>query len=54
MRAPHIIYIVLLTFSLTVDCIKHGQPKTGEYNAVISLFGAALSIALLWWGGFWS
>jgi LPXTG-motif cell wall-anchored protein len=46
--------IVLAAMSLGIDLQNHGKPKTGNNNFVISLIGTAITIALLWWGGFFS
>lgn len=51
-RAPQIIYICLMVFSLAIDIERHGKPKTGNHNAWAGLLGAALGSTLLWWGGF--
>lgn len=48
---PQIIYIVLLSMSLGMSAAKHGErrPDYSFWNAVIS---AAVTLHLLWWGGF--
>ena len=52
MNAPQIIWIVLITISLTYDLIKHGERKEGRHDFVASVIGAAATFLLLWWGGF--
>jgi len=52
MRAPQIILIILLAMSLSFNLIKHGEPRKAEYNFWITLFSTVMTVALLWWGGF--
>jgi hypothetical protein len=53
--APQIIYLMLITASLTITAIGHGKPKTEQNNNVwTSAAAAATGLALLWWGGFFS
>lgn len=53
MGAPQIIMIVLLTLSVSRGVLKHGE-SDGTISAGQSAFGAALTVALLWWGGFFA
>ena len=43
----------LYAISLLVNANQHGKPQEPT-NFWIRLFSVALSVALLWWGGFWS
>lgn len=52
MNAAQIIWIVLVTISLTYSLIKHGEPKEGKHDFGTDVVAAALVAALLWWGGF--
>lgn len=52
MRAPQIIYIVLISIRLLYTAYKHGQPRDDDYNILIALIGTALGVGLLIWGGF--
>jgi LPXTG-motif cell wall-anchored protein len=54
MHTPQIIMIILIVLGVGVDLERHGKPKTGEHNIGWSLFGAAVTVALLWWGGFFA
>jgi uncharacterized membrane protein len=51
---PQWIYIVLMVIGLFVSIERHGRPREGTYNGVASIISAALGIALLYWGGFFS
>lgn len=52
MRAPQIIMIAIYAVSVGISIAKHGEPKTGEYHGPGAFIGAAIGIAILWWGGF--
>ena len=54
MNAPQIVWIVLVAINLVSEAEKHGKPKTGKHNFLISVTGAALAVGILYWGGFWS
>ncbi len=47
-----LIYIVLAVLGLGITLAKHGEPKTGEHNILVTLINAILVFALLYWGGF--
>lgn len=49
---PQIIMIAWFTAALVLAATMHGKPRTGNYNAVISLVVLVLEFALLCWGGF--
>jgi LPXTG-motif cell wall-anchored protein len=51
---PQIIYLVLIGSSLLLSANRHGKPKTGTENFWTTCIGLALSMALLYWGGFWA
>jgi multisubunit Na+/H+ antiporter MnhG subunit len=54
MGTPQILLIILLTASVSLHFIKHGEKKVGQtYNVVSAMIEAAILVGLLWWGGFW-
>ena len=48
---PQIIMIALIISSIVISIVNHGK-KREPYNAYSVLIGAALEVALLYWGGF--
>ena len=54
MRAPQIIWIVLVIISLIIKAIMDGKPIDGKHSLSISLLNAIFTGALLYWGGFFS
>lgn len=48
---PQATFVILLLLSNGISMAKHGQPR-GNYDAVSALIGTALSLSLLYWGGF--
>ena len=54
MGAPEIIMICIYVFNITYSFMKHGQNRCDEtHNGFLGIFGTLVSIALLYWGGFW-
>ena len=51
---PQITWLVLVAIGLLLHANKHGQPRTGEYCFWSHLVGVAISIAILYCGGFFS
>ena len=51
-HAPQIIYLALTIIGAVYTISKHGQPKTGKYDAVSSTISNAIIMLLLYWGGF--
>ena len=49
---PQLIYLLITVISVTINCIKHGKPQTGNYNGWLSFLASILMILLLRWGGF--
>jgi hypothetical protein len=47
-------YIGLCLLGLGVELQRHGQPKTGNHNVIVSLAAAAIVWTLLYLGGFFS
>lgn len=48
---PQIIIILLYVASLGMVMVLHGKPRA-NYNAWNTLISTAITIALLYWGGF--
>lgn len=51
MRAPQIIFIVLMAMNFGVHAAKHGEPRD-PYNIGWAALGVAVTVVLLYWGGF--
>lgn len=51
---PQIIYIVIMSLSLGMDLMKHGEPREGNHNFWISFLSATIMILILYWGGFFN
>lgn len=54
MSTAALIYLALTFLGLGIAFAQHGQPKTGNHNAGITVVGTALVLLLMWWGGFFS
>lgn len=54
MNWAQIVLLLWLGASLGAYLVKHGQPKTGNYNAGWAVFSVALELTLLYFGGFFS
>ena len=52
MEAPQIIYLVLTFLTFLIHAFKHGQPRDDDYNIGYQTINVALSLGLLYWGGF--
>jgi len=53
MSTPAIIFLLLLFLQLVTGMAQHGKSK-GTWNAGVTLLDVAVTIALLYWGGFFS
>lgn len=51
---PQITIFAFLMIALGISMKEHGNPKTGFYNAWITLFAVALELFILYSGGFFS
>lgn len=51
---PQIIMIVLMSFSLSISAIKHGQPNISTHNVWATIIGLFLQSVILYFGGFWN
>ena len=50
MKAPQIIYLVIVGMGLLISANKHGQEN--KYNFWTQLVASAIGMSLLIWGGF--
>lgn len=50
---PQIIYTILLFLNVCIYVGKHGEEKTGKYNAGTGLFCSGVVFFLLYQGGFY-
>jgi hypothetical protein len=53
MHAPQITTICLYALGVGLTWAKHGKPRDGTENVGTSILATAISVAILWWGGFW-
>jgi hypothetical protein len=51
-HAPQIIMLSLMAFSVGVSASRYGQRKTDSYDMGDVFFGPAISLLILYWGGF--
>lgn len=49
---PQVIYLVLLLISTGIRIARYGEPKRDSYDFTDLVIAPALSISLLYWGGF--
>lgn len=54
MNWPQITWIILSALALGIELSKHGEPRTGERNFWLQLFGTLVVAGVLWSGGFFS
>lgn len=52
MTAPQIIILVLIAVDLLITAHLHGKPRTGTWSFGLTLFSNAVTLGLLYWGGF--
>ena len=52
MKGHVLVWVILVTITLTVDLLQHDKPKTGTHDFRVSVCSIALMALLLWWGGF--
>jgi hypothetical protein len=43
--------IALMAISVGITAAKHGEARE-NYNIISTLIAAAISVTILWWGGF--
>lgn len=51
---PQFTYIGLMALSVGVTLALHGQPRTGTHNVGYALIGAAISLGVVYAGGFFT
>lgn len=51
---PQIAYIALTALGVGIHLAKHGEQRRDKYSAWLSMAGAALSIGILYAGGFFA
>lgn len=51
---PQITIIVLVALSVGINLALHGKPRTGTHSVWVGLFGAALTVVPLYYGGFFT
>lgn len=49
---PQRIMLSLIFISIGISIARHGEQKNEKHNAVITLLNATITIAILYWGGF--
>jgi len=54
MKAPQIIYLVLVGIQLLMTAHKHGEMKMDKHNIWTTILNAIFASLLLYWGGFFS
>jgi len=54
MKTPQIIVLVIVFINLLLMANQHGKKKDGEHNFWVSLISQILTLALLYWGGFFN
>lgn len=52
--APQIIYMALVLVAGGITLAKHGEPRNENYNFGIWFLSTAITLALLYWGGFFT
>ena len=50
---PQAIVLALMVACLTMNCVKHGEPR-GAYCWWSSVIALPILFGLYWWGGFFS
>jgi len=56
MKTPQVVMIVLIICGILIEIVNHGKLKDVEachYNGWRGFISALITVALLWWGGFW-
>ena len=52
MGIPQLIYLFLVAFGVGVSVSRYGEKKNDSYDIVDILIGPAITLSLLYWGGF--
>lgn len=51
---PQWFFAALYAINLLLQSYLHGQPRTGKFSAPTIIISTALSVWILYMGGFWS
>lgn len=51
---PEGIMLGLMGLALLVTAAVDGEPKTGKHSLAAKILDVAISLGLLWWGGFFA
>lgn len=51
---PEGLILLIIFLNICLAASYNGQPRKGTYNLGLQLFGSAISVSLLYWGGFFS
>jgi hypothetical protein len=49
---PSIVYFILFGIGIGISMVRNGTPKTGNHSFISDFIGYMITIALLYWGGF--
>ena len=52
MRAPQILWILVIAIGLGTSFAQRGKERTGKEKVWPSLVSVGIHVTLLWWGGF--
>lgn len=50
---PQILMLLIIVMGGTITMVNHGKPR-GDYNFWYWFISFAITLGLLWWGGFFS
>lgn len=51
---PQGIMLAIVFLNICVHASRNGEPRDGHYDLGASMLSAAITIGLLWWGGFFA
>lgn len=54
MGIPQIIIIVMHALKIGIHMAKQGEPTGDKYDVVVSSISTGITIAVLYWGGFFN
>jgi hypothetical protein len=54
MMLPQIIILVLLAMGLGISLVQSGKPKTGTHSFWVQAISTTITLAILYWGGFFN
>ena len=53
MKWPQVVMIAMYVLNIYDTAQHHGEPRRGTNNVLVALLGVALSVVVLYYGGFW-